>query len=81
MLLPIKSAELDLLTVMKRTTNGAPITYPSTIAAKVDIEDAPGIVERFTNLFSQHNFNLAELISKTHPSEDGSPARLEIQIF
>ncbi|VTP85548.1 glycine cleavage system transcriptional repressor [Proteus vulgaris] len=55
-LLPIKSAELDLLTVMKRTQNGAPVTYPSTIAAKVDIEDAPGIVERFTNLFSQHNF-------------------------
>ena len=25
-------------------------------------------------------FNLAELVSKTHPSEDGTPARLEIQI-
>ncbi|WFC27084.1 glycine cleavage system transcriptional repressor [Proteus mirabilis] len=79
-LLPIKSAELDLLTVMKRTKMGEPVSYPSTITAKVDIEDAPGIVERFTNLFSQHHFNLAELVSKTHPSEDGTPARLEIQI-
>lgn len=78
--LPIKSAELDLLTVMKRTTHGTPITYPSTITAKVDVEDAPGIVERFTHLFNQQNFNLAELISKTHPSENGEPARLEIQI-
>ena len=34
-------------------------TYPSTIAAKLILK-MRRIVERFTNLFSQHNFNLAD---------------------
>ncbi|CDG21115.1 Glycine cleavage system transcriptional repressor [Xenorhabdus poinarii G6] len=78
--LPQKGAELELLIVMKRTRCGVPKTFPSTITVKVDVDDSPGMVERFTSLFTAQDFNIAELVSKTHPSEENHPARLQIQI-
>ncbi|MBC8954344.1 glycine cleavage system transcriptional repressor [Xenorhabdus sp. PB62.4] len=78
--LPQKGAELELLIVMKRTRCGVQTKFPSTITVKVDIDDSPGIVERFTSLFTAQNLNIAELVSKTHPAEGNNSARLEIQI-
>ncbi|PHM51396.1 glycine cleavage system transcriptional repressor [Xenorhabdus sp. KK7.4] len=78
--LPQRAAELELLVVMKRTRSGAAKKFPSTISVRVDVDDSPGIVERFTNLFTTQNFNIAELVSKTHPSTENMPARLQIQI-
>lgn len=78
--LPQRAAELELLVVMKRTRSGVPKKFPSTISVRVDVNDSPGIVERFTNLFTTQNFNIAELVSKTQPAENNFPARLQIQI-
>ncbi|MBD2800280.1 glycine cleavage system transcriptional repressor [Xenorhabdus sp. M] len=78
--LPQKGAELELLIVMKRTRCGIQTKFPSTITVKVDVDDSPGIVERFTSLFTAQNLNIAELVSKTHPAEKNSHARLKIQI-
>ncbi|CDH22993.1 glycine cleavage system transcriptional repressor [Xenorhabdus bovienii] len=78
--LPQKGAELELLIVMKRTRCGVQTKFPSTISVRVDVGDSPGIVERFTNLFTTQNFNIAELASKTHPAEENMPARLQIYI-
>lgn len=79
--LPIKGAQLDLLIVMKRTSCGETATYyPSTVSVHVEVDDAPGLVERFTNLFMTMDFNLAELISKTHPTSLNHLPKLEIQI-
>ncbi|MDX7987628.1 glycine cleavage system transcriptional repressor [Xenorhabdus sp. 12] len=78
--LPQKGAELELLVVMKRTRCGIQTKFPSAITVKVDVDDSPGIVERFTNLFTTQNLNIAELVSKTHPAEGNLPARLQIQI-
>ncbi len=78
--LPLKGAELDLLIVMKRTRCGETTYYPSTVATKVVVNDAPGIVEQVTNLFTTEQCNIAELVSKTHPAEGNLPAQLEIQI-
>ncbi|MDX7992418.1 glycine cleavage system transcriptional repressor [Xenorhabdus sp. Reich] len=78
--LPQKGAELELLIVMKRTRCGVQTRFPSTITVKVDVDDSPGIVERFTSLFTAQNLNIAELVSKTHPAEKDRLARLQIQI-
>ncbi|MGV7962116.1 glycine cleavage system transcriptional repressor [Photorhabdus tasmaniensis] len=78
--LPQKGAELDLLLVMKRTRCDDHTTFPSTVSVKVDVDDSPGIVEQFTNLFTTQDFNIAELVSKTQSPEDDIPARLQIQI-
>ncbi|AYA39989.1 glycine cleavage system transcriptional repressor [Xenorhabdus nematophila] len=78
--LPQKGAELDLLIVMKRTRCGVQTKFPSTVTVKVDVDDSPGIVERFTSLFTAQNLNIAELVSKTHSAEEKTPARLQIQI-
>ncbi len=78
--LPQKGAELDLLIVMKRTKCDTHTTFPSTVFVKVDVDDSPGIVEQFTNLFTTQDFNIAELVSKTQPREGNIPARLQIQI-
>ncbi|MBD2809671.1 glycine cleavage system transcriptional repressor [Xenorhabdus sp. Vera] len=79
-ILPQKGAELELLIVMKRTRCGVQKKFPSTITVKVDVDDSPRIVERFTSLFTTQNLNIAELVSKTHPAERKKPARLQIQI-
>ncbi|WP_340620381.1 glycine cleavage system transcriptional repressor [Xenorhabdus siamensis] len=78
--LPQSAAKLELLVVMKRTRSGAQTKFPSMVSVRVDVDDSPGIVERFTNLFTTQNFNIAELVSKTHPVDENMPARLQIQI-
>lgn len=79
-ILPLKGAELDLLIVMKRTRCIETTYYPSTAVVKVVVNDAPEIVEQFTNLFTTQQCNIAELMSKTHLVDDGLPPQLEVQI-
>ncbi|MFI0488659.1 MAG: glycine cleavage system transcriptional repressor [Yersinia sp. (in: enterobacteria)] len=78
--LPQKGAELDLLIVMKRTNAQQQKAMPATVWVKVDVNDSPHIIERFTNLFHCHNMNIAELVSKTQPTQDDAPPLLHIQI-
>lgn len=78
--LPQKGAELDLLIVMKRTNAQNQKAMPATVWVKVEVNDSPHIIERFTNLFHCHNMNIAELVSKTQSAEGDIPPRLHIQI-
>lgn len=78
--LPLKGAELELLIVMKRTQSVQTTDYPSTVTVNVKVDDAPRIVEQFTNLFTTEHCNIAELMSRTQPASDATPAQLEIQI-
>ncbi|AXO17546.1 TPA: glycine cleavage system transcriptional repressor [Providencia stuartii] len=79
-ILPLKGAELELLIVMKRTQSVQTTDYPSTVTVNVVVDDAPRIVEQFTNLFTTQQCNIAELVSKTQPASNGMPTQLEIQI-
>lgn len=78
--LPLKGAELDLLIVMKRTSAWPRPPLPITVWVQVEIPDSPHIIERFTGLFDAHNLNIAELVSRTQPEEEGGSAQLFIQI-
>jgi glycine cleavage system transcriptional repressor len=78
--LPQKGAELELLIVMKRTRAHKRPAMPATVWVKIDVNDSPHLIERFTDLFDSHHMNIAELASMTTPAEDRTPAQLSIQI-
>ncbi|WP_413491496.1 ACT domain-containing protein [Morganella psychrotolerans] len=78
--LPVLAAELDLLTVMKRTQRGHQPAATTGVSARITVADAAGLVERFTNLFMKLDYTLAELVSKTRPDDNSTSALLEIQI-
>ncbi|KGQ13770.1 Putative peroxiredoxin bcp [Beauveria bassiana D1-5] len=74
--LPLKGAELDLLIVMKRTTAQERPATPATVWVQVEVADSPHLIERFTHLFDTHQMNIAELVSRTQPAENGVGPRL-----
>ncbi|NIG76118.1 glycine cleavage system transcriptional repressor [Klebsiella sp. Ap-873] len=78
--LPLKGAELDLLIVMKRTTAQERPATPATVWVQIEVADSPHLIERFTHLFDTHQMNIAELVSRTQPAENGVGPRLYIQI-
>ncbi|EDT6508769.1 glycine cleavage system transcriptional repressor [Salmonella enterica subsp. enterica] len=78
--LPLKGAELDLLIVMKRTSDRPRPAMPATVWVQVEVADSPHLIERFTALFDSHEMNIAELVSRTQPAEDDKAAQLFIQI-
>jgi len=78
--LPLKGAELDLLIVMKRTTGQERPPMPVTVWVQVEVVDSPHLIERFTDLFDSHQMNIAELVSRTKPAQDGLAPQLHIQI-
>ena len=70
--LPLKSQELDLITIMKRTEKHQPISYDYTIDVAVTIADAPGIIERFTKLFAHNQLNLASFRSQVNSNDNAA---------
>jgi glycine cleavage system transcriptional repressor len=78
--LPMKGAELELLIVMKRTNARVTPPMPATVWVQVEVPDSPHIIERFTDLFDKHQMNIAELVSRIQPAQDGVPPTLYIQM-
>ncbi|MDR0806522.1 MAG: glycine cleavage system transcriptional repressor [Enterobacteriaceae bacterium] len=78
--LPQKGVELDLLIVMKRTTQHPRPAMPITMWVRVEVKDSPHIIERFTNLFDAAETSIAELTSKTSISEINKEPMLCIEI-
>lgn len=78
--LPLKGSELDLLIVMKRTSAIAKPSLPITVWIEVKVVDSPHIIERFTNLFTSPETNIAELVSKTYLEENSKITMLYIQM-
>lgn len=76
--LPLKSQELDLITMMKRTEKHIAVNYDYTIEFEVTIPDATGLIEQFTQFFAKHNLNLAGLRSEVISVEtDDAPDTLK----
>ncbi|MBK5074473.1 glycine cleavage system transcriptional repressor [Budviciaceae bacterium CWB-B4] len=78
--LPQKGVELELLIVMKRTTQHPRPPMPVTMWVKVEVKDSPHLIERFTNLFDAAETSIAELTSKTSICEITKEAKLYIEI-
>lgn len=78
--LPQKGVELELLIVMKRTTQHLRPPMPVTMWVKVEVKDSPHLIERFTNLFNAAGTSLAELTSKTSICEITKEPKLYIEI-
>ncbi len=78
--LPMKGAELELLIVMKRTNARVTPPMPATVWVQVEVPDSPHLIERFTDLFDKHQMNIAELVSRITPAQEGVPPTLYIQM-
>lgn len=62
--LPIKSQELELITVVKRTTEHKQHHYPARAIFNIRIPDNAGIIRQFTQFISDHGLALASLRSQ-----------------
>lgn len=62
--LPLKSQELELVTVVKRTTQHERPQYKSRANLHIRIPDTSGIIRQFTQFISDHGLSLASLRSE-----------------
>ncbi|MFC3912419.1 glycine cleavage system protein R [Pseudaeromonas sharmana] len=81
-ILPTRSHELNLVTLMKRTTRHQITDYPLRAQAELLIRDEPGIVSQCTGFFSAQGWDLHALRSETLPMtpHDMLHARFELQL-
>jgi len=63
--LPQKSRELDLITMMKRTSVHKPVVHTRRMEAEIEVTDSAGIIGQFTQFFSDHELALSALRSET----------------
>jgi len=73
--LPQKSRQLDLVTMMKRTTVHKPVEHTRQMEAEIEVTDSAGIIGQFTQFFSDHGLALSALRSETLASF--TPPRLK----
>lgn len=62
--LPLKSQELELITVVKRTTEHEQPNYSARAHFKIKIKDSAGIIRQFTQFISDHGLALVSLRSQ-----------------
>ncbi|MFM2482299.1 glycine cleavage system protein R [Celerinatantimonas sp. YJH-8] len=62
--LPLKSQELDLITVVKRTTQHEQRHYHARANLKIRVPDSAGIIRQFTQFISDQGLSLASLRSQ-----------------
>ena len=63
--LPLLGQELDLITVMKRTSPHQEPEHCYTVEVFVESEDKMGLTERFTQFFASKNIGMASLSAQT----------------
>ncbi|WP_108650235.1 glycine cleavage system protein R [Dongshaea marina] len=73
--LPLKSQELDLVSVMKRTSEQELRSYSYSVDANIEIQDTPGILKHFTQFFTDIQAELHSLQSEIYVEE---PSKTEI---
>ncbi len=59
--LPLLGQELNLITIMKRTSPHTEPEHCYTVEVFVESEDRPGLTEHFTHFFADRNIGLASL--------------------
>jgi len=62
--LNLRSAQLELITLMKRTSEHQLADYTSQMLIKLDGQDAPGCIGQFTHYLAQQNIDLASFRTK-----------------
>jgi len=62
--LSIRSAQLELITIMKRTSEHKLISYEGQISIKLDGQDAPGCIGQFTEYLADNNIDLCSFRTK-----------------
>lgn len=62
--LSIRSAQLELITIMKRTSEHQLINYEGQVSIKLDGEDAPGCIGKFTEYLATAGIDLCSFRTK-----------------
>ncbi|GLX81038.1 glycine cleavage system protein R [Thalassotalea eurytherma] len=74
--LPAFAMELDLLTMMKRTSAYKPLDYNQQYQAQYSGIDQPGVLKSVTAFFANRNIDLSSLRSEINPQTDIMSATL-----
>ena len=62
--LSVRSAQLELITFMKRTSEHQLVSYEGQISVKLDGKDAPGCIGQFTEYLATKNIDLCSFRTK-----------------
>lgn len=62
--LSVRSAQLELITLMKRTSEHQLKNYSAQMLIKLDGEDAPGCIGQFTQYLAEHHIDLSSFRTK-----------------
>ncbi|MGL5029988.1 MAG: glycine cleavage system protein R [Aeromonas sp.] len=78
--LPLRSQELDLITMMKRTERHHTLQYDVNASAKLLIRDQPGIVSQCTQFFSVHGWSIQAMQSMTLERQPFNQLKISFQL-
>lgn len=79
--LPIKSVELGLLTMMKRTSQHQIKEYKAGYKLTYQGPDSPGIMSKVTQLMADYHVNIAALKSDSHKKSNELIMNSEVDIY
>ncbi|QOL25178.1 transcriptional regulator [Thalassotalea sp. LPB0316] len=74
--LPARAMELELLTMMKRTSGYKPLDHSQQYQAQYSGIDQPGVLKAVTAFFAHRNIDLSSLRSEINPETDIMSATL-----
>lgn len=78
--LPIKSMELGLLTMMKRTNSHHDCEFCAGYNLEYTGIDTPGTLSKVTKFFAEQNVSIASLKSDTYPRDEEIEMRCELEL-
>ena len=79
-ILPTKSVELGLLTMMKRTSSRKHTEFSAGYTIEYSGIDSPGTLSRVTTLLGENRINICSLKSDTFDEEDQTFMRSELEV-
>ncbi|KDM91219.1 glycine cleavage system protein R [Photobacterium galatheae] len=78
--LPLQAQQLDLLTMMKRTTRHEHRFYPYTAEFHIEGNDALGLIEKFTHFCATRQIDISALSAHSQEAEDNEDNHGEDQL-
>ncbi|MFC3032219.1 glycine cleavage system protein R [Pseudoalteromonas fenneropenaei] len=79
-LLPVKSMELGLLTMMKRTSKHQQGEYSAGYTLEYHGIDTPGTLSKVTGFFAEQNISISSLKSDTYDQDGELMMRCELEV-
>ena len=77
--LPVKSMELGLLTMMKRTSSHTQSEFCAGYTLEYTGIDTPGTLSKVTRFFADSQISICSLKSDTYDEEDNTVMRCELE--